>query len=148
MERGPRNHKEKLLTAHTLFKSIIQGLIVFASSYGIYYYFLLKHPGNASLARSMGLAVIMLANLFLVQVNSSECDYAAQSFKQLVKDKVMWGANIGSIALLLLVLYSPINAFLKLSPLNGVQLLIASVIAATSVLWYEVVKMIKKAKKV
>jgi Ca2+-transporting ATPase len=148
MERGPRRHTEKLLTSHTLFKSILQGLVIFASSFGIYYYFLLKHPGNASLARSMGLAVIMFANLFLVQVNSSERDYAAYSFKQLAKDKVMWVTNIGSIALILLILYSPINTFLKLSPLNGAQLFMAFVIAAASVLWYEIVKMIKKARMI
>ncbi len=140
MDRPPRDPKSKLLSASTLCKSIIQGLVVFAASFGTYYYTFLHHPDNAPLARSAGLAIIMLANLFLVQVNSSDRHFAVQSIKQLNKDKVMWGANIGTVLMLLVILYSPLNAYLKLSPLPGSLLLITIVIAAVSVLWYEIVK--------
>ncbi len=146
MERKPRDPKEKLLTAKTLFKSVMQGLVVFTASFGTYYYMLLNNLNNAPLARSMGLVIIMLANLFLVQVNSSDQDFAVQSIKRLAKDKVMWVANIGTIAMLLIILYTPLNAFLKLAPLSGQQMLIALCIAAASVLWYEIVKIIKKMR--
>lgn len=36
MERDPRNPKEKLLNAKILFKSVIQGLVIFAASFGTY----------------------------------------------------------------------------------------------------------------
>ncbi|MFA6675484.1 MAG: cation-translocating P-type ATPase [Bacilli bacterium] len=147
MERKPRHPNEKLLTAQLLIKSIIQGLVVFAASFGAYYFTLGGNPDNAPIARSMGLAVIMLANLFLVQVNSSNHDFAFQSMIRLAKDKVMWAVNIGTLALLAVILYTPLSGLLKLSALSGLQILIALGLAAASVLWYELVKLIKKIPK-
>lgn len=109
MERRPRNPKEKLLTAGTLFKSILQGLVVFGASFGTYLMVLKGHPENAPVARAMGLAIIMIANLFLVQVNSSDHDFALRSLLRLIKDKVMWLVTLGTFAGLIIILYSPIN---------------------------------------
>ncbi|MDD2481835.1 MAG: cation-translocating P-type ATPase [Lutispora sp.] len=144
MDRKPRNPKEKLLTTRVLLKSVLQGLVIFGASFGTYYSVLSQNPDNAPLARAMGLAIIMLANLFLVQVNSSNHDFAIQSAKRLAKDKVIWAVNIVTIAGLLAILYTPLNGFLKLTPLTGVQLLTVFGIAAVAVLWYEIVKLIKK----
>ena len=143
MERKPRNPKEKLLNAKTLFKSVTQGMMVFAASFGAYFYMLSQNPDNASAARSMGLAVIMLANLFLVQVNSSETDFVAVSIKRLANDKVMWAVNILTLLGLLIILYTPLNVFLKLYPLSAGQFFMSLGLAAISVLWYEVVKLIR-----
>ena len=146
MERVPRDPNEKLLTAKGLTKSLLQGFVIFAASFGTYYAFLGQNFNNAPLARTMGLAIIMLANLFLVQVNSSNCDFAIKSFKQLIKDKVMWAVNIGTIAGLLLILYTPLCGLLKLAPLTVEQFFSAVGIAAISVLWYELVKLVKHIK--
>jgi len=142
MERKPRNPNEKILTPGILFKSILQGLAVFSASFGTYFAFLQQNPANAALARTMGLAVIMLANLFLVQVNSSNYDFAIQSITRLARDKVMWAVNIGTIAGLLLILYTPLCGFLKLAPLSAGQFFLSVGIAAASVLWYEIIKLI------
>ncbi|WP_303868579.1 cation-translocating P-type ATPase [Acetobacterium wieringae] len=146
MERKPRDPKEKLLNAKILLKSITQGLVLFAASFGTYYYVLGQNPENPELARTMGFAIIMLANLFLVQVNSSDHDFAFQSMKRLAKDKVMWAVNIGTLVGLFIILYTPINVFLKLTPLTISQFFIAFGIAGVSVLWYEIVKLAKKQK--
>ena len=140
MERRPRNSSEKLLNARVLLKSVLQGLTIFAASFGAYYYVLAKNPENAYVARAMGLGVILMANLFLVQVNSSDTDSVFKSVRRLVKDKVMWAVNILVIAGLLVLLYTPLNGFLKLAPLPPVQLLIVVGLGAISVLWYELVK--------
>ena len=147
MERKPRDPKEKLLTANILFKSVLQGLVIFAASFGAYYTILGGNAGNAPVARAMGLAIIILSNLFLVQVNSSDHDFAVQSVKRLAKDKVMWVVNFGTLAMLGVVLYSPLNAFLKLAPLSAPMFLTAVGIAAVAVFWYEIVKLIKKLRK-
>ncbi|MCL1977833.1 MAG: cation-translocating P-type ATPase [Candidatus Bathyarchaeota archaeon] len=144
MERRPRNPKEKLLNAKTLTKSVIQGIAIFAVSFGIYYFTLSQNPDNASVARSMGLAIIMLANLFLVQVNSSDRDNIITSIKRLSKDKIMWAVNIFTLLGLFLILYTPLNEFLKLAPLSAIQILTVLGLAAASVLWYEIVKLIQK----
>jgi Ca2+-transporting ATPase len=147
MDRKPRHPGEKLLTARTLFKSVLQGIVIFAASFGTYYSILSKNPGNAPLARTMGLIIIVIANLFLVQVNSSDQDFAAQSLKHLVKDKVMWMVNMGTVAGLLLILYTPLYRLLKLVPLTVRQFFTAFGISAVSVLWYEAVKLVKKFRK-
>ncbi|MBK5244599.1 MAG: cation-translocating P-type ATPase [Eubacteriaceae bacterium] len=139
MERKPRNPNKNLINARTLTKSVIQGLFIFTASFGTYYMFL--QEGNAPLARTMGLAVIMLSNLALVQVNSSDTDFAIQSFKRLMHDKVMWAVNIGTLVGLFIILYTPITGFLKLYPLTMGQFLMAAGIAALSVFWYELVKL-------
>ncbi len=144
MSRPPRNQKEKLLTSKTMLKSVLQGLVVFVASFGTYFYQLNLNPDNAPVARTMGLAVIMLANLFLVQVNSSDHDFAFQTLKHLIKDKVMWTVNMGTISGLLIILYTSLSGFLKLAPLDMEQFFTIVAIAAVSVLWYEAVKLIKK----
>ena len=98
---------------------------------------------DATIARSMGLAVILISNILLVQVNSSNTDFAFRSFIRLIKDKVMWAVNIGTIVLLLVMLYSPLNTFLKLAPLSINQILLIIGISIIAVMWYELVKLIK-----
>jgi Ca2+-transporting ATPase len=144
MERRPRNPNEKLLDLKTLTKSVIQGLVIFAASFGLYYFMFLQNPNNASVARSMGLAVIVFANLLLVQVNSSNIDNIVSSIKRLIKDRVIWTVNILIVLGLFAILYTPLNVFLKLAPLSIGQLLMVLGLGAASVLWYEVVKLVKR----
>lgn len=147
MERRPRDPKAKLLTGGLLGKSVLQGLAVFAASFGAYLTVLAGNPDNAPAARSMGLAIVMLANLFLVQVNSSDHDFAFQSLRRLAKDGVMWAVNIGTLVLLGLILYTPLSGILKLVALPMPSLLTALGLAAVSVLWYELVKLVNKLTK-
>jgi Ca2+-transporting ATPase len=142
MERAPRNPNEKLLTAKSLIKSMLQGLAIFAASFGTYFAVLHVNPqGNASIARTMGLAIIFLSNILLVQVNSSNTDFFFQSLIRLIKDRVMWAITVGTVLGLILMLYTPVSGILKLAPLSGIQFLIVIGIAAVAVLWYEFVKL-------
>jgi Ca2+-transporting ATPase len=147
MERGPRDPKKKILTWETMLKSVTQGLTIFAASFGSYCFMLSINPSEAGVARSMGIGVIMVANLFLVQCNSSDIDNIFTSVRRLFKDKVMWIVNIAVVAALLLFLYSPINGFLKLAPLTAGQFFAMFGLAAASSLWYEAVKLIKRLRR-
>ncbi|MGL4773231.1 MAG: cation-translocating P-type ATPase [Clostridium sp.] len=142
MDRGPRNPKESILTKGILIKSVIQGLVLFGISFGSYYYFL-ENGGDERLARTIGLAIIMLSNVFLVQVNSSERDFAYKTIYKLRKDKVMWGISLGTIIGLLVILYTPITGFLKLAPLTLGQFGYVILVSFIGVMWYEVVKVLK-----
>jgi len=147
MERKPRNPKENILTRGTFIKSILQGIVVFAASFLTYYNDLLQHPDNPALARTMGISIVMLANLFLVIVNSSNRESIFSSLKQLVKDKVFWAVILGTLAGLLLIMYTPLSTVLSFTALNIQQFLLTLGIAAASVLWYEFVKLFKRLKK-
>lgn len=146
MERAPRDPNEKLLTAKSLFKSVLQGFAIFAASFGTYFVFLNRYPDNAPLARAMGLTIILLANVLLVHVNSSNSEFAIKSFVKLIKDKVMWAVGLGTMTGLFLILYTPLSEFLKLAPLSLNQFMLAIGIAATSVIWYELIKVVKYTK--
>lgn len=144
MQRGPRRTGQKLLSAGLLAKSILQGAVIFGASFGLYYTALAGNPANGPVARSMGLAAIMAANIFLVQVNSSESDSILKTAKKLVRDKVMWGINLFTLLGLGVILYSPLHVFLKLSPLSACQALLVLAVSAASVLWYEGVKLLRR----
>ncbi len=144
MERRPRDPHEKMLTPRLLLKSVLQGAAVFGASFGLYLSALLQSPGNVPVARSMGLAAIMLANLFLVLVNISDQDSFIVCARNLAKDRVMSAVSIITLAGLAIILYTPIAAFLKLAPLSPGRLFTVFVVAAASVLWYEAVKLIRR----
>jgi len=146
MERAPRDPNEKLLTARTLSKSIIQGVIIFAASFGTYLLMVKDTDQSAMVGRTMGLAIILLSNVLLVQVNSSNTEFAFRSFLRLRKDKVMWAVSIGTILGLIVMLYTPANDFLKLAPLTINQLLSVIGISIVAVMWYELVKLAKYLK--
>ena len=147
MDRPPRDPQAKILTAAALVKSVAQGLAIFAASFAVYYFTLAGNPDNAPVARSLGLAVIMLSNLFLVQVNSSHYDFAVHTCKKLLHDKVMWIINIATLLGLAVILYTPLNSFLKLAPLSVAQLGGALAVSAVAVLWYEFIKLYRHIKK-
>ncbi len=147
MERKPRDSKEKLLSKHILLKSVLQGIVIFCASFGIYLIALGADAANAPIARAMGLAVIILSDVFLVQVNSSERDFAFQSIARLSKDPLMWAINIGSLLMLAIILYTPLSVFLKLAPLNAGQLFTSIGIALAAVFWYELVKVFNRLRE-
>ena len=147
MTRRPRDPQAKLLDGRLLAKSMIQGLAIFAASFGVYFTVLADDPANAPVARAMGLVVIMLSNLLLVQVNSSDRDFAIQSITRLIKDGVMWAANFGTLLMLAIILYTPLSHMLKLAPLTAGQFFGSAGIAAAAVLWYEIVKLINRIQK-
>jgi P-type Ca2+ transporter type 2C len=145
MERPPRRPDEPLLNLGLVLKSVLQGLAVFAASFGAYYW-ILTVMGNAELARTMGIAIILLCNLMLVLVNSSSADSALHSVRFLAKDKVMWGVVLGTLAVLLCILYTPLNDFMKLQPLSAGYLALCFGISFVAVFWFELVKLIQKAQ--
>jgi Ca2+-transporting ATPase len=145
MERKPRSRKEKLLGGRLMIKSLLQGLAIFAASFGAYYYTLSRSPSDAPAARATGLAVIMLANLFLVQVNSSDTDPVCLCVRRLAKDWVMWAVNLGTAALLGVIIFTPVSAYLELASPGAAGMLAALGLAAASVMWYEPVKLVRAA---
>lgn len=147
MNKKPRKTDENILNKFILAKSILQGIAIFIASFGTYYYILSQNVNNVEIARTMGFAVIILANLLLVQVNSSEKDHMFKCIKKLVKDKVILVINIITILALVAIIYTPISMYLKLTALSLQQVLIVVGISMVSVLWYEIIKIVNNLKK-
>ncbi len=143
MERGPRTPTAKLFDIHNMLKSLVQGFTIFIASFGLYYLFLRFVPDNIALARTVGLSVLILSNIFLILVNSSETERSYKSAKRLLQDRSILIIGIVTILLLLCILYSPISKLLMLTPLCGVHLVLVILTAFVSVFWYEFVKLLK-----
>jgi Ca2+-transporting ATPase len=69
-----------------------------------------------------------------------------RSIRRLSCDKVMWLSDDVLIAMLFVILYSPLSDLLKLKPRRLTQLFVRLGISAASVLWFELVKLVKKIK--
>ena len=145
MNIPPRDAKKPIVDKRILFKSILQGLIIFLSSF-ITYYLLLNNTGNQALARTMGLLIIVISNIFLVQEISSDYDYMITTFFKLVKDKVLIFITFAIIIIFMTIIYSPLNEIFKLQFLTFTQLLLVILISFISVIWYDFVKLIKRNK--
>lgn len=145
MQRPPRSPKAGLVTLGGMIKSLIQGGVIFAASFGSYLFYL-NSGFSAEYARSMGLSIIILSNLLLVFVNSSEKEFMINSLKVLARDKVMWITAAATVVLVALVLYTPLSGPLNLVPLCVVDLAIAVALAVASVCWYELVKLVRRIK--
>lgn len=143
MNRPPRAPHENIITFTSLIKSIIQGLVIFSAAFGTYFMFLKQYPNSADIARTLGLTIIFISNILLVQVNSSKTELFVDSFMKLINDKFILAVNIAIIISLLIIIYSPIHALLKLAPLSCYQMIMAIGVSCLAVLWYEFVKLYK-----
>ena len=145
MDRKPRNVKENIVDKSILLKSVLQGLVIFIASFGTYYYLLDK---DVLLARTMGLLIIVLSNIFLVQENSSEYDYAIDSIIKLSKDKLITTINLVLLFSIGIILYTPLASVLKLTSLSVINIIVAIFISLVAVFWYELVKIIRRKSKI
>lgn len=144
LECKPRKSKDSILKINNVIKSILQGIILFLASFGTYYFYLLSNPNKANVARTLGLSIIMISNLFLVFINCSDKNYMYKNIKSLLKDKVMWCVVIGTIIGLGIIVYSPLNSILKLAPLTIYEVIFVIVVSAISIGWYDLVKLISR----
>ncbi|MEI6131949.1 MAG: cation-translocating P-type ATPase [Bacillota bacterium] len=142
MLRAPRNPKAQLVSKSLLIKALLQGVSILCFSFGSYAYLLInKYPEN--FARAFALVVLGVASLLLVYVNRSEKRFA---FSDLFKfnDKVVWYVNSGIIAILALVIYTPVgNSYAKTVALGPEVLGFAFALAFASTFWWEIVKLIR-----
>lgn len=146
MRRKPRSAKDSLVNPGLLFKSVLQGLAIFAASFGAYA-LLVNQNWTVEAARTFSLLVLGFSNLFLVYVNQSENRTAFSSFFSL-KDKVVNYVNLGIIVALALVTYLPVgNSIAKTLPLSAGQVLMAVGLAFAATFWWEIVKAVKSVKQ-
>ena len=121
----------------------LKGIIIFIASFGTYYLYLDNNINNATVACKMGLVVIFISNIILVQVNSSDTDFAYKSVMINIKDSAMWIVKVGTILGICLLIYTPISGFLKLTALSFNQLIMTIIISIITVGWYKLVKIAK-----
>ena len=146
MRRPPRNPKQFLLDKTQVWKIVMQGIIVFGFSFGLYYWQLVN-GSSVELARTMGVLTMSLSSLFLVYVDGSDILPAYKVFWKNMKDKIVWMINGSIVLMLLAVVYLPrLNTMMKFTSLHGGELVICVLLAAMATFWYDAVKWWRQRK--
>jgi Ca2+-transporting ATPase len=145
MRRPPRNTKEPLLGRRTVVLSILQGLSVLALATLVFYVALTSGRGEG-VARALAFATLVVGNLGLIFTNRS---WSRTFFDTLrTPNKAAWWSSGGAMAFLGLVLYVPFlqKLFLFEAP-RITDLLICLAAGASSITWFEVIKVINSWRR-
>ena len=149
MEKNTMSQRPKPFTT-TFFNwkelsiSIVQGLVITAGTLFAYQYCVMNGYDEA-LTRTMTFTVLIVANIFLTLIN--------RSFYYSILTTLKYRNNLVAYIILITLVISgmtlyvkPLTAFFKFETLNISQLLICVTIGFVSVIWFEIVKFIKRIK--
>ena len=146
MQQKPRRMTDTFLNWRELAGSIIQGLAITIGVLFVYQY-TVHNGGNEEQTRAMVFSTLIFANILLSLVNRSFYYSVIQSFKN--KNILFVYAISITIILLFAILYiKPLADFFQLTLLSIEQLAMSLLIAAISVLWFEIYKWRKRIRKV
>lgn len=145
MKKPPRNEKTPLLTGKLFIRSIIQGLIIFLAAF-LPYYRLMNMNESIPLARSVGFSILVISSMLLVFTNCSETETIIHTFHKMRKEKGIWIVNVIILTGLCSMLYSPLHEGLGFAPLTLNTVFIVVIASSFSVLWNEVVKLVRRTK--
>jgi Ca2+-transporting ATPase len=122
--------------------SFIQGLFITIGTLFIYQYSVMNGYDEA-LTRTMTFIVLITANIFLTLINRSFYYSILTTLKY--KNNMVLGIIFLTISIVGLILYvKPLTVFFEFETLNGLQLLTCFTVGFLSVIWYELVKFIKR----
>lgn len=142
MQRKPRKMTETFLNWKELSISIIQGLLI-TTGVLFAYQFAVQKGSNEETTRAMVFTTLIIANVLLSYTNRSFTYSMLDSFKN--RNKLFPMITGITLVLLFAILYIPLFAgFFQVTGLNIMEMGTAFLIAAVSVLWFEVYKWIKR----
>lgn len=145
MNQNPKPLSSTFFNWRELSISIIQGLIITVGTLFVYQYSV-SSGYNEALTRTMVFTVLISANIFLTLINRSFYYSILTTLKY--KNNMVLFIVFATIAIVGLILHlSPLTTFFEFETLNLSQLLICFTIGFISVIWFEIVKIIHRAKK-
>lgn len=144
MQQKPKPLTTTFFNWRELSVSIIQGLFISAGTLFIYQYSVIIGY-NEALTRTMTFTVLITANIFLTLINRSFYYSILKTLKY--KNNMVLYIIFATIAIVGIILYvNPLTTFFGFETLKVRQLLICISIGFISVIWFELVKLIKRAK--
>lgn len=145
MKQPPRKMTDTFLNWHELSISIIQGLAITAGVL-FAYQLSIQNGGNEEKTRALVFTTLIFANILLSLINRSFFYSVYESFKN---KNSMFIAIIGlTLVLLFSILYfEPVTKFFRVTGLNLLELGTSILIAAVTVLWFDLYKLVRRMKK-
>lgn len=149
MEKNTMSQQPKALTTtffnwKELLISIIQGLVITTGTLFVYQYSVMNGY-DENLTRTMVFTVLIAANIFLTLINRSFY-YSIFTTLKYNNNMVFLIISITVVMLSLILFVKSITSFFEFESLNFRQLLICFTIGFVSVIWFEIVKLIKRTK--
>ncbi len=145
MIKKPRPFTTTFFKFKELITSIVQGLVITLGALSVYQYAVFQYY-NESITRTMVFMVLISANIFLTLVNRS-FHYSLWTTIKYRNNLVPLIIGITLVLVILLLFVPPLTRFFQFETLDGHQLGIAVLVGMLSVIWYEIVKGIKRAGK-
>ncbi len=144
MLQKPRPFTNNFFNWYELSTSVIQGLIISIGTLFVYQY-AVQLGYSEALTRTMVFTTLISANIFLTLINRS----FYYSFFTTIRYKNILVAIIIGITILacaLLLYIKPLSVFFKFYQINYMQLGVSIAVGLLSVIWYEIVKWIKRMR--
>jgi Ca2+-transporting ATPase len=144
MQRKPRSITSRLFNMKAAIIAGLQGTVSLVLVTAVYLYASSAGLGLET-ARTMAFATIVLANLALIATNRSW----SQSIVGILRkpNRAFWQILVLAIVALLLVIYlPPLSSLFTFTSISPVNLLICFVAGFSSIVWFEVYKVVKKGK--
>jgi Ca2+-transporting ATPase len=141
MRRPPRRHDAPLLAGAMLVLGLLQGVVVLVIAAGSYAWALGALP--LAQARAFAFSVLVVANIALIFANRSSTLTVVESMRQ--PNRIAWAVAGAAAAALAAALYLPVlrEIFLFAPPLP-VHMLLAAGLGASSVLWFDLLKLLRR----
>lgn len=142
MKRPPRAMSDTFLSINELGISIVQGVAITIGILFVYQ-FAVQQGGTEEKTRAMVFATLIFANILLSYANRSFYYSIIESFKN--RNLLLLGISMAVLLFLAVILYvPPVAQFFDVMALSGDELGIALAVAALSVLWFEIYKLVKR----
>lgn len=145
MAQPPRQADAALFRASEIGFAFLQGALALAAVMAAYFWAQDRLPEAE--ARAFAFATLVAANLALIFSNRSRTRTMLESLR--TPNPAIWVVSAVALGLLLLALYLPfLQTVFRFAALPATELLIAISAGLASVLWFEIVKWIRHARKV
>lgn len=145
MKLPPRAMTDTFLSWRELAVSIVQGLAI-AVAVLCAYQWAVGNGGNEEKTRAMVFSTLIFANVLLSLANRSFFYSMFESFKN--KNPLFVAINAATLGLLFVILYvKPVSGFFDVTGLALHELAVAALMALASVMWFELYKLWRRARK-
>ena len=145
MKEKPRNINESILNGKNIFKSILQGVLIFMVVF-INYFILIHNNYDTNLCVTISYSILVLS-IMLITYQLKSNTFTLKSFILSFKDKVSLVVNIGVILGLILLIYVPFfNNIAHTTPIDIKWWIYIILFVFVSILPFDIFKIINKKK--
>jgi len=144
MTRPPRDPQERLFAWKSIWISLLQGVSVLAIVLGCF--LIAQSFGHSeNNARGLAFAALVVANLALILTNRSWSRTILATIRE--PNTALWWVMGGATVFLVMTLYMPfLRDLFHFAPLHVRDLVICLLAGGLSILWFEILKLVRRTK--